>query len=201
MEKQELTHWGIKGMKWGVRRYQNKDGSLTAAGKKRKRYDKWGDSKHQPSSTRSSVLAGAYMATGNKKIGEALDKSNSRDAERWERAKTEKAKYQAEKAKQQAAKAAKKAAKEASIHEDYKKAHNSKSVKNMSDAELRSRLNRLNMEKQYSQLSDTNVNKGKQYFDTTFKVATTVAAVTTTGLTIYNNADKIKKIVEPMIKK
>lgn len=33
----ELYHWGIRGMKWGVRRYQNKDGSLTKAG--RKRYD------------------------------------------------------------------------------------------------------------------------------------------------------------------
>lgn len=31
----ELYHHGIKGMKWGVRRYQNKDGSLTPAGKKR----------------------------------------------------------------------------------------------------------------------------------------------------------------------
>lgn len=31
----ELLHYGIKGMKWGVRRYQNKDGSLTPAGKKR----------------------------------------------------------------------------------------------------------------------------------------------------------------------
>ena len=30
----ELYHWGIKGMKWGVRRYQNRDGSLTAEGKK-----------------------------------------------------------------------------------------------------------------------------------------------------------------------
>ena len=31
----ELKHYGTKGMKWGVRRYQNADGSLTAAGKKR----------------------------------------------------------------------------------------------------------------------------------------------------------------------
>lgn len=33
-----LAHHGIKGQKWGVRRYQNSDGSLTAAG--RKRYEK-----------------------------------------------------------------------------------------------------------------------------------------------------------------
>lgn len=31
----ELYHHGILGMKWGVRRYQNKDGSLTPSGKKR----------------------------------------------------------------------------------------------------------------------------------------------------------------------
>lgn len=31
----ELYHYGVKGQKWGVRRYQNKDGSLTNAGKKR----------------------------------------------------------------------------------------------------------------------------------------------------------------------
>lgn len=35
MDNSTLKHHGIIGMKWGVRRFQNKDGSLTAAGKKR----------------------------------------------------------------------------------------------------------------------------------------------------------------------
>lgn len=35
MNTNELTHHGIKGMRWGIRRYQNKDGTLTPAGKKR----------------------------------------------------------------------------------------------------------------------------------------------------------------------
>ena len=33
--RDELYHHGIVGQKWGVRRYQNEDGTLTAAGKKR----------------------------------------------------------------------------------------------------------------------------------------------------------------------
>jgi hypothetical protein len=35
----ELYHYGIKGQKWGVRRYQNEDGTLTSAGQKKYRID------------------------------------------------------------------------------------------------------------------------------------------------------------------
>lgn len=80
--------------------------------------------------------------------------------------------------------------------EDYKKAHSSKSVKSMSDAELRNRLNRLQMEQQYERLNPQTVNRGKEIVNKILKAGTTVATVTTTALTIYNNAEKIRKIIK-----
>lgn len=117
-----LAHYGILGMKWGVRRAS---GAATA-GKAKKRASKTGD-----------------------------------DA-----------------------------------HDDYKKAHGAKSSKTMSDKELRDRINRLQMEKQYSQLSGSTVNRGRAYAQKLFKAGTTVAAVSTTALTLYNNAEKIKNILQ-----
>ena len=79
-----IAHHGIIGMKWGVRRYQNKDGTLTNAGK-----------------TRYSTDGDAGSTAPKASTGKKTDTS-------------------------------------------------SKSVSEMSDEELRARLNRINMEDQYN---------------------------------------------------
>lgn len=86
-----LIHHGILGMKWGVRRYQNKDGSLTSAGKKR--------------------------YSDNDNIKEAPQKNT----------------------------------------EEPKK----KSVKDMSDEELRREINRMQLEQNYLRMTGQNIEKGK----------------------------------------
>lgn len=51
-QKYILTHAGIKGMRWGVRRYQNPDGTLTDAGRKRYGY---GDDSDDHKTSRENV--------------------------------------------------------------------------------------------------------------------------------------------------
>jgi hypothetical protein len=55
----ELYHFGVKGMKWGVRRYQNEDGSLTSLGEKRDKMlsDRKTAKKH---STTSNMVKAEY---------------------------------------------------------------------------------------------------------------------------------------------
>lgn len=76
----ELYHYGVKGMRWGVRRFQRKDGSLTSAGKKRYGDD---DSKAERSSEKkgltsnqkkaiaigAAVVAAALVTYGAYKLG------------------------------------------------------------------------------------------------------------------------------------
>lgn len=51
-----LAHWGIKGQRWGFRRFQNEDGTLTPAGKQR--YRSGGEiPRHAPSEARKAAIA------------------------------------------------------------------------------------------------------------------------------------------------
>ena len=55
ISQNELYHHGIKGMKWGVRRFQNEDGSLTTAGKKRYGDESTGSDKKTSSNNGSKL--------------------------------------------------------------------------------------------------------------------------------------------------
>ena len=74
------------------------------------------------------------------------------------------------------------------VHDDYRKAHSGKSVKSMSDSELRSVNNRLQMERQYSELT-RKTSKGKKVVNALIKTAGTIAAAETA----YKTYDRIGK--------
>ena len=83
-----LIHHGVKGMKWGIRRYQNKDGSLTAAGKRKyseerddrtARSEKRGLTANQKKALKTgAVVVGTVLAVyGGYKLSKAVDVRSS----------------------------------------------------------------------------------------------------------------------------
>lgn len=124
----ELKHWGILGMKWGVRRYQNKDGTLTAKGKKRYKaeMDKL-KAEEQVLKNRKSTQTKLNRLAAKKKAVE--DQKKELD-EADKAAKGKKGKQPAE---------------ETPLAK--------KRPQDMSDEELAYRTRRLQMEKQYEQLA------------------------------------------------
>lgn len=77
----ELYHHGIKGMKWGVRRYQNPDGTLTAAGKK-----KYGDPDRNLTSYQKTMYRIDYGVKGANRIekdySKGMDKKTAVEREK-----------------------------------------------------------------------------------------------------------------------
>lgn len=78
----ELYHWGIKGQKWGVRRYQNEDGTLTESGKARYNSDltekdprKMTDEDLRKSSQRIQAEQNYKMLRSKEKTGAQISKT------------------------------------------------------------------------------------------------------------------------------
>lgn len=111
----QLYHHGIKGQKWGVRRFQNADGSRTAAGKKRE------------------ILSSRNLNGAKKTLNE------SREITRRAKDINDRA------IKRQKQKALR------------------KDLSNMSDKELREKINRELLERQYNDMfNNTGVSKGRE---------------------------------------
>ena len=73
------------------------------------------------------------------------------------------------------------------INEDYAKAHSKKSVKSMSNVELKQRIQRLNDEKQYAQLNPSKVQRG-------WRKAAKLIGVMGTVSTLYANSSRMVDI-------
>lgn len=135
----ELQHHGIKGQKWGVRRFQNTDGSLTAEGKKR-----YSVNDYQQAIDKTKTAG--KIVNEAKTLNNTVKKLNDPAAERRIR----------------------------------------KSAAEMSDIELQKRVQRLNMEDNYTRmmLHRENLNRGRTFVDKALDVSAIAVQGTVASLTI-----------------
>lgn len=165
----ELWHHGIKGQRWGVRRYQNSDGSLTAAGKKR--YDRDIRENNAKKKENRAIIDGPDP---KRWVTEDLDRSKQLVDAHGNLVKELKKTEELTRPK--------------SIPKRF-------DLSKMSDQDLRNRINRELLEQQYNKLfadtSPVQVSKGRAILQDTLDVAGSVLAITGSALSI---ALAIKKL-------
>lgn len=168
----ELYHWGIKGMKWGVRRYQNSDGTLTAAG--RKRYNAEADKGDY-----NQIKADGTRFKQTKKGKTEVLKA---DARRYAREDDEALRSVVNETKGLTGNL--KNLNEASIRRT-KNNRPQMDLSKMSDKEMRDQINRKLLEKQYNDMfAPQKSTKGREYVNDVLDTAGSVLAVGASALGI-----------------
>ena len=169
MVNDELYHWGIKGQRWGIRRFQNADGSLTPLGQKR-----YNAEVERVKKETAKVKAAEKVKANREKTQAKFDKLEAKKADLAKRKKALKGKDEdAEEAK-------KKAEENESIEERREKLLKSTDAKELYENrsllttnELNERLNRLDTEarlqnklpKEEEKTLLTRMDDAKQYID------------------------------------
>lgn len=171
MEKYELYHHGVKGMKWGVRRYQNKDGSLTDRGKKR--YNREADAAGYKE---TSLASGARYRTTKKGKVERFDA----DPDKWVKDDLTRSRRLADESSTMATRLKK-------LNDDSLKNRPKAKMdlSNMTDKEMRDQINRALLEKQYNDMfAPQKTSKGREYASQVLETAGTVLAIGSSALGI-----------------
>lgn len=154
MRHSELEHSGILGMKWGVRRFQNSDGTLTEAGKKR-----YGSTKPTEQQLLEDSLY--YDKLNMRKMGEAATKAG-KDGKA---SPSEKITGQSRNIVGEMKDIARTTA---------PPKRTSAKAKSMSDQELRDAINRMRLERDFDSLNSEHVESG---YDKTMKFLNVAGSV------------------------